>query len=188
MLKEVNSDYIDVILNIVYATPDNFVNKQIYKFPACFLHEEALEKLIIASNIARKIGYTLKIYDGFRPIEAQKILWSIFPDENYVSNPNDENSALTHCRGIALDVHLVGQGGNELDMGTEVDEMNEKSFSVNYQDISEEALLNRLMLRGIMTVAGFEPMTTEWWHFNLPGYKNYPIIKSSVVELIDTPG
>ncbi|MBQ4874710.1 MAG: D-alanyl-D-alanine dipeptidase [Rickettsiaceae bacterium H1] len=178
MLVKINEKSFNLILNIIYATKNNFTNTQIYKKPVCLLHEEAANKLKIAIDIAEKINYKLKIYDGFRPIKAQHELWDYLPDENYVSNPNYENAPLTHCRGIALDLTLVDCNGKELDMGTEVDSMLKASFSTNYKDISSDALLNRLILKGIMITSGFTAIETEWWHFQLEDYQNYPIVRS----------
>ena len=33
--------------------------------------------------------------------------------------------------------------------------------------ISREAQRNRQLLRSVMRQAGFTPLRTEWWHFNL---------------------
>ncbi len=178
MLQPLTQDIFDISFNIVYSTQNNFTNKRIYKNSLCYIHQAALKHLKEAINLAKTIGYQLKIYDAFRPIEAQKILWKALPDENYVSNPYNELSPLTHCRGIAIDLTLNDKQGTELDMGTKIDEMSILSFPTNYQDITDTALQNRLLLRGIMTTAGFEPIDTEWWHFQLPNYSKYPIIKN----------
>ena len=176
MLIPLTEENFDISLNIVYSTNNNFVHKRIYNNSSCYIHKEVMEKLKEAINIAKTMGYKLKIYDAFRPMEAQYILWKLLPDDRYVSNPNDKQASLTHCRGIAIDLTLVDKEGVELNMGTAVDCMSELSHPTNYQDISERALLNRLILRGMMNAVGFEPIDTEWWHFQLPNYSKYPII------------
>ncbi|MBF1600584.1 MAG: D-alanyl-D-alanine dipeptidase, partial [Prevotella sp.] len=58
-------------------------------------------------------------------------------------------------------------------MGAKVDHMGAASHIDKEQGlldrgiISREALANRRLLREVMTVAGFMPLRTEWWHFNL---------------------
>ena len=58
-------------------------------------------------------------------------------------------------------------------MGAKVDHMGAASHIDKEQGllargiISREALANRRLLRDVMTVAGFMPIRTEWWHFNL---------------------
>lgn len=58
-------------------------------------------------------------------------------------------------------------------MGTKVDYMGAASHIDKEQElvsrriISREALANRRLLREVMRAAGFMPLHTEWWHFNL---------------------
>lgn len=32
------------------------------------------------------------------------------------------------------------------------------------------------MLAGVMNIAGFKPLATEWWHYQLPNVESYPLI------------
>jgi D-alanyl-D-alanine dipeptidase len=47
--------------------------------------------------------------------------------------------------------------------------------------LSRKAVENRRLLREVMTYAGFMPLRTEWWHFNLvsraTAKKYYKVIK-----------
>ena len=58
-------------------------------------------------------------------------------------------------------------------MGVKVDHMgiashiDKESELVSRHLISREALANRRLLREVMRAAGFMPLRTEWWHFNL---------------------
>lgn len=55
---------------------------------------------------------------------------------------------------------------NSLDFGTGFDCFSPVSHP-SYQEISPQAKANRLLLRTLMTNAGFAPLETEWWHFTL---------------------
>lgn len=58
-------------------------------------------------------------------------------------------------------------------MGTPVDHLgpeaniDRETQMVAACTISETERQNRLLLRRVMTAAGFKPLRTEWWHFNL---------------------
>ena len=51
-------------------------------------------------------------------------------------------------------------------MGTGFDEFSPKSHH-GRTDISKEAQLNRFILMGIMTSAGWDFYRNEWWHYTL---------------------
>lgn len=52
-----------------YFSNDNFLGKRMYAYfhPTCILTEEAAKQLSAANVAAMKDGYTLKVYDCFRP-------------------------------------------------------------------------------------------------------------------------
>ena len=79
-----------------------------------------------------------------------------------------------HSRGVAIDLTLT-RNGKELDMGTEFDEFSKLSYHGNLE-ISQQSYKNRLLLLGIMTDSGWDFYRNEWWHYQLFGSKNFPII------------
>ncbi|CAM3632508.1 D-alanyl-D-alanine dipeptidase [Parendozoicomonas haliclonae] len=164
-------------LDIKLATPDNFTGETLYGRAAAFLHRDAAKKLEIARMIALKAGFTLHIWDAFRPLEVQQKLWDHTPDPRYVS-PTD-NGPRSHCRGAAIDLTLIDSDGNELDMGTAFDDFRELAHH-NNTEISEEALKNRLTLAGLMHTAGFQCLATEWWHYELPNLDRYAVLTDSL--------
>ncbi|MBN8828849.1 MAG: D-alanyl-D-alanine dipeptidase [Sphingobacteriia bacterium] len=161
---------LNLVLDLVYGTENNFINKAVYKNPALMLHQEAAEKLAKASELANRMGFKIKVFDGFRPIEVQQIFYDAFPGTNYVSNPLTGEA--THCRGIAIDLTLVDEEGEELDMGTEFDSFEEHAHHGN-KNISKLAQKNRAILLGIMTLSGWNYYQYEWWHYQLHNVQNY---------------
>lgn len=166
----------ELLIDIRYATADNFTGAPVYKAARCFLHPEAAEKLARASELAKPLGLRLKIFDAFRPIEVQQALWNHTPDPEFLSEPGVGSTP--HCRGVAVDLTLVGKDGNELDMGTAFDAFTPKSHHGN-QEISPEAQKNRHLLMGIMTTAGWDFYRNEWWHYQLFNARNYPVVSDA---------
>lgn len=164
----------DILLDLKYASADNIAGRPIYAKPLCFLHEEAARALLAAAAAARAQGLKLLVFDAYRPVEAQWALWEACPDPIYVADPRKGSH---HARGVAVDLTLVeASSGAALDMGTGFDEMSARSHHVN-REVSPAAQRNRLLLLGLMTLAGFEHDVHEWWHYQLPDAARYPFLK-----------
>jgi len=156
------------VLDIKYATEDNFLNEKVYDCPKCILKYKTIEKLLKAKTIADSLGFQLKIFDCYRPLSVQKKMWKILPNPSYVANPSKGS---IHNRGGAVDLTLLDAQGNELDMGTAFDFFG-KASAHHYTNLSENILANRRLLKSIMTQSGFLPLASEWWHYNLPVEEN----------------
>lgn len=173
MLIEVAPPRIVATLDVRYAGADNLTGRQIYARPLVMLRPAAMAALERASALAAAIGLGLVIYDAFRPVEAQWALWRALPDPDYVADPRVGSN---HSRGVAVDLGLADRAdGRALDMGTGFDEMVERSHH-GRTDIGAEAARNRTLLLGIMVGAGWRPIETEWWHYQLPDAETYPLI------------
>ena len=61
-----------ILQDMRYATSYNFVGRRIdgYREPACILHRRAARALKRAQNRLNEQGYTLKVYDCYRPTRA----------------------------------------------------------------------------------------------------------------------
>jgi len=159
----------DILLDIRYATSDNFMGFPVYTKPHCYLHNTAAKALLsVQAELAAK-GLRLKVFDGYRPLSVQQAMWDAIQDERYVANPAVNKGM--HTRGISVDLTLVDQEGSELVMPTPFDDFSERAHS-GYADLPEEALRNRATLTEVMQKYGFEQAPTEWWHFNLKGWQD----------------
>lgn len=157
-------DYIpDAIIDLRYATENNFTGMQIYAFEDAWLRYGTVKKLAEAADELREQGYRLKIWDAFRPPAAQWKLWEICPDPTYVSNPNKGYSS--HSRGNTVDITLCYADGSELLMPTGFDDFT-PAADRDYSDVSDEAAGNALLLEKVMSDFGFKPYSGEWWHFS----------------------
>lgn len=159
-----------ILLDIRYATKDNFTGSQIYDCPRCFLRPETARALVRAQALLRKQGLGLKMYDCYRPRPYQQRLWDKVPNPNYVTPPAKGSM---HSRGAAVDLTLVDAAGKELDMGTPYDFFGPKAH-YDYEQLPAEVLANRRLLRSTMEAVGLRGIRTEWWHFSFQG-KSFPL-------------
>ena len=168
-----------IIVEIKYATEDNFTGKKLYDVPKCFLRKFVALKLDSVQRELEKVGLGLKVWDCYRPLSVQKILWSIVPDERYVANPAKGSR---HNRGCAVDLTLVDSLGNELPMPTKYDDFTEKAHR-DYYNLPDTVIKNRKILEDVMKKYGFIPLPTEWWHFDAQGWENFSILDIPLKEL-----
>ncbi len=212
-----------ILLDIRYATHHNFVGRPIdgYAEPLCLLTPPAARALQRAQAAARTKGYSLKMYDCYRPKRAgqdfvdwaerpddQAMKEEFFPDvpkhklfaDGWVGGPRS-----AHSRGSTVDLTLValpprtqpaftpGQplvpctapaaqrfADNSVDMGTGFDCFDARSHTLDGR-ITGSPRANRLLLRELMTDAGFANYPNEWWHYSLvkepfpDTYFNFPV-------------
>lgn len=173
-LVKINGDEKILVDYIPYATDKNFCRQQLYSHPFIYAHRDAFENLQKASAFADEKGFKIRIWDAYRPFEAQAFMADKFPehvDNGYVSHPSE--GIATHVRGIAIDLTLVDKNDKDLDMGTGFDEMSEESHhgSKEISANKKDAEKNRQILAEIMQKSGFEIYENEWWHYNLKIFK-----------------
>jgi D-alanyl-D-alanine dipeptidase len=178
MLVDIEKMGLAVVFDIAYATPRNFTGRPVYARPGCYLHRDAAAALARAVDLAWRIGYGVKIFDAFRPSEAQWALWNFRPDPEFLADPRKGSP---HSRGVAVDLTLIRADGSELDMGTGFDEFTALSHH-GVTEIAPAALANRSLLLGVMTAAGWDFYRNEWWHYQLFDSKSYPVLGDEAVS------
>lgn len=158
-------------LDIRYATTNNFLGEAVYKTARCFVRATVAAKLDSIQKELQSIGLGLLIFDGYRPLSVQKKMWQVYPDARYVANPKNGSR---HNRGAAVDLTLVDSLGNALKMPTDYDSFEKKAHH-SYKHPDPTVRQNRWILKSIMEKYGFVALSTEWWHYDLAGWKKYPI-------------
>ncbi|KAA3610417.1 MAG: peptidase M15 [Calditrichaeota bacterium] len=169
----------NIILDIRYATENNFLKEIVYPEARCFMRYKAAVKLDSIQKELETIGLGLKIFDGYRPLSVQKKMWEVYPDDRYVANPKNGSR---HNRGAAVDLTLVDSLGNDLKMPTDYDSFSEKAHH-SFISPDKEIMRNRWILKTIMQKYGFKTLKTEWWHYDLIGWQEYEIMDVSFDEL-----
>ena len=169
-------DYIpDIVIDIKYATADNFTKGKIYDFDDAYLRYGTVIKLKKAADTLRKQGYLLLIWDGYRPQKAQFTLFENAPDPTYVSDPNKGFSS--HSSGGTVDITLVMTDGSVVEMPSDFDDFSDKADR-DYSDVSETAANNSKLLEKVMQDAGFKGYSKEWWHYSDTDSYGYDDVKN----------
>lgn len=123
----------NIIIELKYATTDNFFEQKLYASNECYVLKELADKLIFIQDSLNKLkffngksfpkGIGLKIWDGYRPRSVQYTMFEIFPDPTFVADPK---SGSTHNRGGAVDLTLVDlNNGEEFNMPTGFDDFSD---------------------------------------------------------------
>lgn len=162
-----------IIIDMRYANNNNVFGQKIYDENTAYLRMGTVNKLIKIQDELQKQGYSLKIWDAYRPPEAQFKLWKICPDNRYVANPY--NSFSNHSRGCTVDVTLVDMQGMEVEMPSDFDDFSAKA-NRDYSDVSNNAAANARLLENIMKKYGFTTIESEWWHFDDSEKNKYQVI------------
>jgi len=180
-----------IIVDLKYYSIENFTGQFVegYLSNTAILTKESALALSNAQDDFNKLGYSLILYDAYRPQRSVDffVQWSKNPYDTInkrIYYPDIKKSELFelgyiasksgHSRGSTVDVSLIEISTNKvLDMGTIFDYFGIESHTF-FNDISEKQKSNRLILYEIMSNNGFKNYSKEWWHFTL---KNEPYQK-----------
>lgn len=160
-----------LLLDIRYATKNNFTKVVVYPEARCLLRKSVAQALSRVQSALKVQRLQLKVFDCYRPLSVQRKLWQLVPDERYVANPEKGSR---HNRGAAVDVSICDLDGKEIEMPTGYDDFTEKAHR-NYFKLSKKAIRNREILENAMAKEGFVGLDTEWWHFDYRGWEAFPI-------------
>jgi len=167
-----------ILLDIRYATDDNFAGVAVYPITRCLLRRAVARRLVDVQAELSKRGLGLKVWDCYRPISIQQRFWKLVPDRRYVAEVAIENGKYVrgskHNRGAAVDVTLVDIDGRELEMPTGYDDFSAAAHRASEAG-SARARSNMKQLEAVMVAHGFAPLPTEWWHFDGPDWQSYPL-------------
>ncbi|MHC1707280.1 MAG: M15 family metallopeptidase [Bacteroidales bacterium] len=165
-----------IVLDIRYATTNNFTGRKIYDAPRAFVRLPVARALQQVQEELQRQGLGLKIYDAYRPYAATLLFYETIHDTTYVAAPWKGSR---HNRGCAIDLTLINAStGLEIEMPTPFDEFSERAHP-KYSDLPKKALLNRGFLIRTMQRYGFTVFPDEWWHFDYQGWEKFPLMDLS---------
>lgn len=165
-----------VRVDLRYVGPRNFVGRDLYgELDCAYLHRLAAEGLARAAAQLAVLapGHCLLVLDALRPHRVQVELWEFLDGTGLRQYVADPARGSIHSFGMALDVTILDADGNELDMGSAFDEMDELSHpKLEAEHLASGALTaaqvaNRELLRHVMRAGGFNGIDNEWWHFDM---------------------
>ncbi|HYG03328.1 MAG TPA: M15 family metallopeptidase [Chryseosolibacter sp.] len=169
-----------LVLDIRYATTNNFTKEKIYNLAKAYARRPVAEGLKRAHDELKNVGLGIKIFDGYRPYKATVRFYEVYRDTTYVASPYRGSR---HNRGCAVDITLIDlKTGEELPMPTEYDSFRKEAWPrTPVQDPVIRA--NRAKLISVMEKNGFRVNSSEWWHFDFKGWKNYEVLDIDFEEL-----
>jgi D-alanyl-D-alanine dipeptidase len=178
-LIDIRSVIPDAIVDLRYATTDNFTNVRLYPRNArCLVHQSMVSGLVTAARQLRASGDLLVFWDCYRPHSVQVRMFQVVPNPNWVARPGPYATSHESARSVDVTVAraVVGggcgahvQGHCLLDMGTGFDDFTSRAYAFATQGVSAIAQANRALLRRAMNAGGIVVYSGEWWHFDGPG-------------------
>ncbi len=161
-----------LVLDIRYATSNNFTKKVLYRHHVPYLRSPPAGALKEMQEELAKKGLGLKLFDAYRPYSVSMTMWQLTPDRHFVANPRRGSH---HNRGTAVDVTIVDlRTGSELDMGTGYDNFTDSAHH-DFANQPPAVIANRKMLKGLMWKHGFNFVPNEWWHYHWRD-KSYDVV------------
>lgn len=173
-----------VILDVRYASADNFVGETIdgYLAPKIYLSRPAATALGLVQAELASAGLGLKVFDGYRPQRAVNhfVRWAqdltdtrmrarYYPEvaKEHLFRDGYIAARSGHSRGSTVDLTLINlDDGEEFDMGSSWDFFDPVSWPGS-EAVTPTQFRNRMRLQEVMLRYGFNPLSTEWWHFTL---------------------
>ena len=144
----------------------------LYPVARTYLRRSAMERLSRVQDRLARQGLGLVVWDAFRPLAVQRAMWAILPDPNFVADPARGSR---HNRGAAVDVGLVDYAGRALAMPTAHDDFSERAGR-DYAELPPLLIERRERLRAAMEAEGFTTISSEWWHYDAPGWEQLPLL------------
>lgn len=156
------------VIEARYATANNFTRAPLpgYLANRVFMRREAAAALARVQQRARADGYSLKLFDGYRPVRATLAMvdWTERVGRQDLIRDGYIAARSGHNLGLAIDLTLVTvPDGRELDMGTPYDTFSEAAHTAN---ATGAIAANRARLVRYMGAEGFANYDKEWWHFS----------------------
>ena len=105
-----------IVLDIRYATTNNFTGEVIYDIAKAYARKPVAEALLRVQKDLSQQGLGIKIFDAYRPYRATVKFYEVYRDTTYVASPYRGSR---HNRGCAIDMTLIDTStGQELKMPT----------------------------------------------------------------------
>lgn len=169
-----------IVLDIRYATENNFTKEKIYGLSKAYARRPVAEALKNAQTEFVKQGIGIKIFDAYRPYAATVKFYEVYKDTTYVASPYRGSR---HNRGCAIDMTLIDlKTGKELEMPTEFDSFKKEAWPST--PVSNPLVKkNRDLIISVMSKHGFKVNSSEWWHFDFRGWEKFEVMDIDFEDL-----
>jgi zinc D-Ala-D-Ala dipeptidase len=169
-----------IVLDIRYATTNNFTKERIYTLAKAYARKPVAEALKKIQSDLKPHGLGIKIFDAYRPYKATVKFYEIYRDTTYVASPYRGSR---HNRGCALDLTIIDlKTQEELKMPTGYDSFSKEAWPST--PVKDPVIRkNRALLINTMQKHGFKVNSSEWWHFDFIGWKKFEVLDIDFEEL-----
>jgi D-alanyl-D-alanine dipeptidase len=174
-----------IVIDLRYATSRNVLGHPIYPPGArAVVRQSVADRLKVAQAYLHARGYGLKIWDAFRPFNAQGALWAFSKSARFVADP--ENGHALHTWGAAVDATLVDAKGRDVPMPSDLDAFSENA-ALHYKGTDATVRRDLNLLLNAMGSAGFKGMRSEWWHFVAPDWDEFAVVTPDQARIFAGP-
>jgi zinc D-Ala-D-Ala dipeptidase len=169
-----------LVMDIRYATTNNFTNEKIYNMAKAYARRPVAEALKKIQEELKPQGLGIKMFDAYRPYKATIKFYEVYRDTTYVASPYRGSR---HNRGCALDLTIIDlKTGEELKMPTGYDSFKKEAWPRT--PVSDPLIRqNRQLLIAVMEKHGFRVNGSEWWHYDFQGWRNFEVMDIDFEEL-----
>jgi len=180
----VDLESLGIPIDVRYATSNNFMHQPLYPVAKSYLRAPAARALADVQRELAPRGLGVKVFDAYRPYSITEKMWEPIKNPDFVADPAKGSR---HNRGAAVDLTLIDlRTGKELPMPTPYDDFTERARH-DFNDLPADAIANRALLRDVMTKHGFDPLPSEWWHYDFRGWERFELMDVGLEALQTEP-
>ena len=162
-LTKLDLDGVDFVISMKLSTSETSIGEPFYHRNLCLLQYDVLPMMREAVEKFRADGYTIVIYDAYRPTSVQQRWFDVVRVHKWVADPSIGMGGI-HDRGTAVDISLIDRNGNLLEMPTPMHTFTEASARSS-TIMTWTARQNMDYMKDVMVSCGFTYINSEWWHF-----------------------
>jgi D-alanyl-D-alanine dipeptidase len=177
-----SSDLVDVAaldpsvrVDLRYAGDENPVGEELLKASRAFLQRPAAEALVRVHRALARQGYGLVVRDAYHPWWVTRLIWEAAPPEvrRFLGDPPDGSG---YNRGTTVDVGLYRLADRRIvEMPSLYGEMSGRAYTDFAGGTSEQRWQRDLLLRAMET-DDFSSLRSQWWRYDFPDGRKYPIL------------
>src|SRR5947207_15470766 len=161
-----------IIIDLKYASEHNVTGHQLYPNGArALVLPSVAQQLAGAQAYLKQFRYRLKIWDAYRPKDAQELLWKYAQKDQYVANP-ERGFGSMHSYGVSIDATLVDDWSQDAVMPTKFDQFTPQAM-LRYTGRDPLVKQHLTLLQLAMAHNNFYGLRVEWWHFTTADWKKY---------------
>ena len=161
-----------IVIDLRYATEHNVTGHALYP-PGTrpLVLPSVAQQLAGAQIYLKQYRYRLKIWDAYRPKEAQERLWKYAGKDQFVANP-ERGFGSMHSYGVSVDATMVDDWSQDVAMPTRFDEFTPQAM-MGYTGRDPLVRQHLNLLQKAMSHNNFYGLRVEWWHFTTADWKKY---------------